>query len=110
MLKLWTEQPSSRYFDSLLIALNGDWLKKKKKHFIPPIKKISVKVIFKEFHIIPFFLREKKNERSSRAHVHATAQQWAHDKEILRFLFEILDRLIFEEFFSKVLSILNEKK
>lgn len=86
-----------------------DLKKKKKQHFIPPIKKISVKVIFKEFHIIPFFLREKKNERSSRAHVHTIAQQWAHEKEILRFLFEILDRLIFEEFFSKVLSILNEK-
>lgn len=41
--------------------------------------------------------------------MHTIAQQWAHDKEILRFLFEILDRLIFEEFFSKVLSILNEK-
>lgn len=43
------------------------------------------------------------------------AQQWVgslcifHEKEILHFLFEILDRLIFEEFYSKVLSILNEK-
>lgn len=41
------------------------------------------------------------------------AQQWVgsprifHEKEILHFLFEI--RLIFEEFYSKVLSILNEQ-
>lgn len=33
----------------------------------------------------------------------------SHETEILHFLFEILDRLIFEEFYPKVLSILNEQ-
>lgn len=62
--------------------------------------------------IYPTFLQ---TERQNVTYSTQCAQQWVgsscifHEKYILHFLFEILDWLIFEEFYCKVLSILNEK-